>query len=119
VGYGCSARPTDPQPFRILHRSSSQALKWASPSKQRKFHFLRAALREAAGTLGIDVEMCIQEVSSVYRETIEGRNRASKAFARMGTAPKPPLPELAPLPNLARSREYFSRRSTRNAPPEE
>ncbi|MHB1525026.1 MAG: hypothetical protein ACYCZN_01880 [Candidatus Dormibacteria bacterium] len=100
----------------------SRALKWASPSKQRKFHNLRTALREVAGTLGIDVEMCIQQVSSVYRETIEGRNRASKAFARMGAPPVPPPPEITPWPNPARSQEYFShggRRSPRNAPPEE
>ncbi len=100
----------------------SRALKWASPSKQRKFHNLRANLREVAGTLGIDVEMCIQQVTSVYRETIEGRNLASKAFARMGAPPVPPPPEITPWPNPARSQEYFShlgQRSPRNAPSEE
>ena len=41
----------------------------------------------------------------VYRETIEGSNLASKAFAHIGAAPPPAPPEIAPLPSPARSQE--------------
>jgi len=50
----------------------TRALRWATTSKRRKFRQLRAALAQLAGALRCNVELCLQEVTQVQRETWKG-----------------------------------------------
>jgi hypothetical protein len=71
----------EPAPTLVWIEVESRSLKWAGSVKQRKFDQLRGVLLGTAGALDIDIELCIQEVRTVTRDTLNGRNLATQAWA--------------------------------------
>jgi len=59
----------------------TRAIKWARASKLRKYDQLRSTLTQLAGALGVDVELCLQEVGNVTRERFRGHELAQEAWA--------------------------------------
>jgi len=84
----------EPAPTLVWIEVESRALKWAGHAKQSKFNQLSAALREAAGALDIDIELCIQEVRTVTRDTLSGRHLVQQAWAA-GLPGTPPVAQPA------------------------
>ena len=67
-------------PTLVWVEVETRPIRWAKESKLRKFDQLRAALKGLAGALGVDVELCLQEVGNVTRERFRGHDLAQEAW---------------------------------------
>ncbi len=71
----------EPRPTLVWIEVETRAIKWARASKLRKYDQLRSTLTQLAGALGVDVELCLQEVGNVTRERFRGHELAQEAWA--------------------------------------
>jgi hypothetical protein len=71
----------EPQPTLVWIEVETRAIKWARASKLRKYDQLRSTLTQLAGALGVDVELCLQEVGNVTWERFRGHELAQEAWA--------------------------------------